>query len=356
MYKSRQPSIPAWLSFLLSLAFVVSAITVIIFAYLTAQVLWTKSVNPVEAAAADSAAVELELAQEGPAVAPSVVPGQPTPTLIPTSAAREGDQRTNILLMGIDRRPGQSFISRTDSMMLMSVDGQGSKAAILSIPRDLYVMIPGHGLDRINTAFVYGSTGNNPAGGAAMAMQTVEYNLGVHLDHYVLVDFSAVTKAVDTLGGIDVYVPYEINDPKYPDMNYGYDPLYIPAGLQNMDGRTALKYARTRHIDNDFGRAARQQQVIMAARDKALGLGLAGLLSRAPQLYKRVEHGIFTDLSLEQIVQLAGTAGDIDSDNIRNEILNLDYVSPFRTEQGSQVLVLDPEKGTPFIRSLFYDE
>ncbi len=189
-----------------------------------------------------------------------------------------------------------------------------------------------------------------------MAMQTVEFNLGVHVDHYVLVDFSAVTKTIDTLGGIDVYVPFEINDPTFPDMNYGYDPLYIPSGLQHMDGRTALKYARTRHVDNDFGRAARQQQVIMVARDKALGLGLAGLLARAPELYKRVENGVRTDLSLEQIVKLATTAGNMDSENIRSEILDLDYVSPFLTDQGSQVLVLDPEKSTPLIRSLFYDE
>lgn len=356
MHRPRNPALPTWLSFLLSAAFVISSVTVLIFAYLTAQVLWTRSVNPVEAAAADASAIELELAQEGPALAPAISPGEPTPTLIPTSEAWENDERTNILLMGIDRRPGEAFISRTDSMMLVSVDGQNEKASVLSIPRDLYVNIPGHGLDRINTAFVYGSTGNNPAGGAAMAMHTVEYNLGVHIDHYVLVDFSAVTKTIDTLGGVDVYVPFEINDPTFPDMDYGYDPLYIPSGLQHMDGHTALKYARTRHVDNDFGRAARQQQVIMAARDKALGLGLADLLSRAPQLYQRVEHGVRTDLSLEQIVQLARDVGKIDSENIRSDVLDLDYVSTHLTDQGSQVLVLETDKVTPLVHDMFYSE
>ncbi len=356
MHRTRNPALPAWLSFLLSAAFVISSVTVLIFAYLTAQVIWTRSVNPVEAAAADASTVELELGQDGPAMAPVILPGEPTPTLIPTSEAGDNDNRTNILLMGIDRRPGEAFISRTDSMMLISVDGQNEKASVLSIPRDLYVMIPGHGLDRINTAFVYGSVGNNPAGGAAMAMSTVEYNLGVHIDHYVLVDFGAVTKTIDTLGGVDVYVPFEINDPTFPDMDYGYEPLYIPSGLQHMDGRTALKYARTRHVDNDFGRAARQQQVIMAARDKALGLGLADLLSRAPQLYQRIEHGVRTDLSLEEIVRLAGDVGKIDSENIRSEILDLDYVSTHLTDQGSQVLVLEPDKVTPFVHELFYSE
>jgi LCP family protein required for cell wall assembly len=354
--KSKQPLLPTWLSFLLSVAFVLSAVAVIIFAYLTSQVLWTRAVNPVEAAAAEVVAVELQLEQEGPALAPSIVPGEPTPTLIPTSEAWAGDERTNILLMGIDRRPGESFISRTDSMMIISIDPQDKTAAMLSVPRDLYVTIPGYGNDRVNTAFVYGSAGNNPAGGAALAMRTLEYNLGIHLDHYVLIDFGAVIKGVDTLGGIDLTVPYEINDPIFPDMNYGYDPLYIPAGYQHMDGITALKYARTRHIDNDFGRAARQQQVIMAARDKALGLGIVDLLSRAPDLYRRVDEGIRSDLSLEQIVQVARTASDVSGENIRNEVLDGRFVSPFVTDKGAQVLVLDPAKGTPFIQSLFYDE
>ncbi len=89
MRNSRQPALPAWLSFMLSAAFVVSSITVIIFAYLTAQVLWTRSVNPVEAAAADTASVELQLEQEGPVLVPLITPGEPTPTLIPTSVAWE---------------------------------------------------------------------------------------------------------------------------------------------------------------------------------------------------------------------------------------------------------------------------
>jgi anionic cell wall polymer biosynthesis LytR-Cps2A-Psr (LCP) family protein len=178
----------------------------------------------------------------------------------------------------------------------------------------------------------------------------------VPVDHYVLVDFSAVTKGVDTLGGVDVYVPFDIDDPTYPDMNYGYDPLYIPAGLQHLDGHTALKYARTRHVDNDFGRAYRQQQVLLAARDKALGLGITGLLARAPELYKRVEQGIRTDLSMEQIVQLSQAASAIDSENIRNEVLDQNYVSPFITDKGAQVLVLDPEATTPLINELFYGE
>jgi LCP family protein required for cell wall assembly len=354
--KSQSPVLPGWLSILLSVAFVLASFAVIVFAYLTMQVIWTRAINPVEAAAADVAAIELQLDQDGPPPAMALAPGEPTPTLIPTSEARAADERTNILVMGIDRRPGESFISRTDSMMLISIDPQGETASILSIPRDLYTVIPGYGLDRINTAYVYGSSADNPAAGAALAMSTVEYNLGVPVDHYVLVDFSAVTKGIDALGGVDLYVPYDINDPTYPDMDYGYDPLFIPAGLQHMDGQTALKYARTRHVDNDFGRGARQQQVLLAAREKALGLGITGLLARAPELFQRVEQGIRTDLSLEQLVQLSQVASGLDSEQIRNVVLDQNYVSPFITEQGAQVLVLNPESTTPLINEMFYAE
>jgi LCP family protein required for cell wall assembly len=283
-------------------------------------------------------------------------PAEPTPTLIPTSEPWGGSDQVNILLMGIDRRPGEPFISRTDSMMIVSLDPEGKRVSILSVPRDLYVVIPGRGRDRINTAFVYGAAGNNPAGGAALSMQTVEYNLGVPINHYVLVDFSAVIQGVDALGGIDINIPFTIDDPTFPDMYYGYDPLYIPAGWQHLDGTLALKYARTRHMDSDFGRAQRQQQVILAARDKALSLGITGLLAKAPVLYQQLEQGIRTDLSLEQIVSLAKTASDVPSENIQSDVLDYDYVSSYRTEAGAQVLILDNEKAAALIQQLFYAE
>ncbi|MBK6328622.1 MAG: LCP family protein [Chloroflexi bacterium] len=348
--------IPGWLAFALSTAFVFSGIAVIIFAYLTFQVIWSRPLNPIEQAAAEVADVDLQLEQVGPAVPPTLQIGMPTPTLFPTQEPWQGDDRINILLMGIDRRPGEAFVSRTDSIMIVSVDPATETVSILSIPRDLYVVIPGRGRDRINTAFVYGSSGNDPESGASLSMQTVAYNLGVPVDHYILVDFSAVTRGVDTLGGIDVYVPYDISDPTYPSMDYGYDPFYISAGTQHMDGETALKYARTRHADNDFGRANRQQQVILAARDKALSLGIGGLLSRAPSLYSQLENGIRTDLSLEQIISLAKTVSDIPSEQIRSEVLDYDYVSSYLTETGAQVLILDNEKATTLIRELFYNE
>lgn len=355
MQRTNQTILPNWLTYALSIAFVFSGIAVVIFAYLTFQVMLNRPLNPLERAATEVAGVDLQLDQIGPAAAPTLLVGEPTPTLMPTSEPWRGTERVTILLMGIDRRPGESFISRTDTMMLLSMDPQTDTASILSIPRDLYVVIPGHGRDRINTAFVYGSAGNNPVGGAALAMQTVEYNLGVRINHYMLVDFSAVINGIDALGGITVFVPRDLSDPTYPDMNYGYDPLFIPAGTQQMDGATALKYARTRHPDNDFGRAQRQQQVILAVRNQALSLGIPRLVAQAPTLYRQLEQGIRTDLSLEQLVRLATAASDLPSDNIRNEVLDYRYVSSFLTERGAQVLILQNEQAAPLIQDLFYE-
>jgi len=354
--KGSKSHIPGWLAFLLSVAFVFSAVAVIIFAYLTFQVVIQRPLNPMDNAVAEIADIDLQLEQDGPLLsAPTIELGMPTPTLFPTQEPWGGTDRVNLLLMGIDRRPGQAFISRTDSMMIVSIDPATESISILSVPRDLYVTIPGRGRDRINTAFVYGASGNNPEGGASLAIQTVAYNLGVPIDHYLMVDFSAVTKGIDILGGIDVYVAQAINDPTYPDMNYGYDPLFIPAGTQHLDGEMALKYARTRHADTDFGRSARQQQVMISARDKALSLGVGSLLTKAPSIYRQLESGVKTDLSLDQLIALAKTVSEIPKENIQNEVLGYDYVSSYRTENGAHVLILNNATAGPLIQEMFYN-
>ena len=351
--KSNHSILPIWLSLLLSIAFVGSGTAVLAFGYLTAQAVWNQPLNPLDVAAAEVAGISLDLDQIAPPEVIIMQDAGPTPTLIPTREFKT--DRTNILLMGIDRRPGEAFISRTDSIMVLSIDHQNDKISILSIPRDLYVIIPGRGRDRINTAFVYGASGNNPAGGAALAMSTIEYNLGIHIDHYLLIDFAAFINGINALGGIDIYVPVTINDTMYPDMNYGYDPFYIEAGQQVIDGETALKYARTRYQDSDFVRASRQQQILLAARQKALSLGVTEMVRRAPTLYRQVEQGVRTDLSLQELVTLAQLAADIPRESIRNEVLDQRYVSGHRTEQGASVQVMNNETTAQLIRELFYD-
>lgn len=357
--RRKRFALPTWLGLLLGITILISSCAVSILIFFTADSVWAvmqQPFNPLESAAEEVAGTALPpLVQEGGIVpaelAPNVTIVTPPPTSIPID-----DDRVTILLMGIDRRPGEAFISRTDTMILASVDTRDNSVSLLSIPRDLYVIIPGYGRDRINTAFVYGSGGDNPAGGATLAMQTVEYNLGVPVDHYFMVDFNAFIQTIDTLGGVDVDVPYDINDPTFPDMNYGYDPLFIPAGRQHFDGTTALKYARTRHQDNDFYRAQRQQQIILAVRSKVLGLGVAEMLRQAPTIYTRVKEGIRTDMSIEEMLQLANVLKDVSDENLRNEVLDHNYVTAFTTEAGASVLVLINEAAAPLIEELFLND
>lgn len=249
----------------------------------------------------------------------------------------EASDRVTILLMGADTRPSETgYRTPTDTIMLLSVDRNAKTVGLISIPRDLYVDIPGYGFDRINTAYV--------RGGGQLAMQTVANTMGVPVDHYLLVQFDAFTTLVDEIGGIDIYVPTEIYDPEFPAECYsredcGFDPLYIPAGQQHMDGITALKYARVRHIDTDFERSRRQQAVLMAVRDRIVSLEMAPrLLQRAPALYNTLTDSFRTDMSLEAMLQLAQLANEIDSENIHAAVIDSNYVTSITAPNGAAVL------------------
>jgi LCP family protein required for cell wall assembly len=252
-----------------------------------------------------------------------------------------GTQRVTVLVMGIDRRPGEDENGYpTDSMILLTVDPVAQTGAMLSIPRDLWVEIPGYGVDRINTANRTGDYFAYPGGGPALAVKTVEYNLGIEVDYYVRLDFHAFETLIDTIGGIDVDNPADINDPYYPDGSYGYEPFYLPAGKQHLNGHDALRYARTRHDASDIARAERQQQVVLAVRDRVTSLNmLSSLIPQAPQLYQTLNESIWTDLSLEQIVGLALLAQDIPRENIQHEVIDYRYVLDYTTADGRQVLV-----------------
>ncbi len=175
-----------------------------------------------------------------------------------TRAAGLGARSFTVLVLGTDQRPDERGRDpgRTDSIMLVSTGPSGG-VAMVSIPRDLWVPIPGAGEGRINTAYRIGEL-NRPGGGAALAQRAVGDALGVHVDRVVLVDMAAVRGIVDQLGGIDVDNPALLVDDAYPTDDYGTKRIEIPAGRQHLDGEMALAYARTRHQDSDFGRMARQ--------------------------------------------------------------------------------------------------
>ena len=252
-----------------------------------------------------------------------------------------GTERVNILAMGIDQREHEQGPWRTDTMIVFTLDPVTMSAGMLSIPRDLWVPIRGYEEGRINTAHYLGELYDHPGGGPALALDTVQYNLGVPIHHYVRVNFAAFVELVDRIGGIDITVEEDIDDPLYPDEAFGYDPLHITAGQHHFDGEMALKYARTRHsIGGDFDRAKRQQQVIMAVFDRVTQLdNLPDLAVQAPALWEAMQDSVVTDLNLDEIVALAVLAKEIDPENMSFGVIDEHYTQFWTTPDGQQVLI-----------------
>ncbi len=257
-----------------------------------------------------------------------------------------GKERVNILVMGIDERGFEKGPWRTDTMMIATVDPVTLQAGVLSIPRDLWVSIPEFKEARINTAHFYGDAYKYPGGGPALAMKTVEVNLGIKPQYYVRINFDGFVRLIDLIGGVDIEVEKPINDPTYPAYdNYGYDPLYIPAGLQHFDGELALKYVRTRHGSSDFSRARRQQQLIRAVLKKLKDpVVLAKLLPKASEIFDIMGNTVQTDLTRDEILALANLALKIEPDTIRFGVIDEKCTSPFVTADGQQVLLPNMEK------------
>lgn len=263
---------------------------------------------------------------------------QPTREPLPNISAGE---RVNVLVLGIDRRPSEKCPCRTDTMMIATLDPKTSTAGLITLPRDLYVPIPTIGEARINQAHWYGELYKYPGSGPGLAKKTVEYNFGRTIHYYVLVDFAGFRKVIDTLGGIDIDVPKAINDPTYPDENFGYSPLVIPAGRIHMNGDLALKYARTRHQDGDFGRSRRQIQVLMAIRDKALRLDI---LPKLPSLVQSMWGTIETDMKPTEVIALAQAGAKVKTENIKTGSVDQTMTVQFKTSTGAEVLWFDRAK------------
>lgn len=250
-------------------------------------------------------------------------------------------ERVTFLLLGVDQRPGEEGPWRSDTMVVVTVDPKSMTAGMLSIPRDLYVEIPGYGDRRINMSHFLGDAYDYPGGGPSLATRTVEHNLGIPVHYYIRVNFQGFREIVNHLGGITVHVEEEIWDYRYPDGQYGYSTIHIPAGVQVMNGRMALQYARTRHAGSDFDRLRRQQQVLMAIRRKALGLDL---LPKIPALARTMGHAVETDLQLGEVIALANIVAQIDAEDIHFSAIDETMTVPIDLEDVGEVLFPEREK------------
>jgi len=261
-----------------------------------------------------------------------------------------GSERLNLLLLGLDQRPGSALPGRTDVIVIASVDPSQRKVALLSIPRDLWVEIPGHGESRINSAYFYGEFDGAEGGGPGLMQRTIEHNFGISIDHYGTLEFECFRRIIDILGGITVDVPEDIRDERYPDDSYGYMSIHIPAGRQQMDGATALQYVRARHESSDFSRMRRQQQVILAMREKALRLDV---LFSLPELIPLLGEAFSTDLPVESLLALANLGAQIQLDDIGLRVVDESLTIPYVAPDGAQVLLPRMDQIRALIGQLF---
>lgn len=232
------------------------------------------------------------------------------------------DRYLNIVLLGSDKRPG-SGAWRTDSMIIVSVDTASNIVRLLSIPRDLWVYIPGHGYNRVNTADLWGELAKKGTG-PERVKQTIHHNLGIPIHYYVRVDFQGFMKIIDTVGGIDVDV-----DCPLPDIK-------LSAGMHHMNGAQALRYARSRYSTSDFDRGRRQRKVLMALWDQALTLDI---IPRLPQLWWTMANSFQTDLTLDQVINLAYVGVQLKPQRILSRSIGPSLVQSWMTPQGAAVLL-----------------
>ncbi|GAP13423.1 transcriptional attenuator, LytR family [Longilinea arvoryzae] len=281
--------------------------------------------------------------QSAPGTISTTSPGGFNPSSAPTAEPWDGNSRVTILLMGLDFRDWESGeVPRTDTMMLLTVDPLSRTAGMLSIPRDMWVNIPGYDYSKINNAYRFGELDKVPGGGPGLAMQTVEEFLGVPIQYYVQVDFDAFVKIIDEVGGVKVDVPQEITLEAVGSL----EEVTLQPGRVTLPGNLALSYARIREgAGDDFGRAARQQQVIMGVRDRILDFNqLPTLIAKAPAIYNELSSGIHTNLTLDQIIQLAWLMPQIDKQNIKSAVIGTDAVEFGKSPDGLDILRPIPDK------------
>ncbi len=248
----------------------------------------------------------------------------------------QGTEPVNILLLGIDKRDDEPIEgTRSDTMILASIDPVSKSASMVSLPRDMWVNIPGctpragciGGMQRINVA--------HAVGGPDLAMKTVSTDFGVPIQYYARVDFRGFQQMVDAVDGVVIDVDWPVKDDEYPTADYGYQRIYFGPGPQLMSGEQALEYARSRHGTSDFARAGRQQKVIVSVRNRVLQLDM---LSHAPELLGIAQKSVSTNLTPVQMLALAKLVSQIDRDRINNLVIDANYVTPFVGSDGADLL------------------
>lgn len=256
----------------------------------------------------------------------------------------------NVLVLGVDTREVEGD-QNADVIMIARVDFITNEVRVVSIPRDLQVEIPGHGLSKINGAYNVGiqEDPDNEVAGVVKMRDTIEYNFGVRIDEFLLVDFNGFEDVIDAVGGITINVPERIEDDAYPTEDFGTTTLIIEKGKQEMDGETALAYARTRHQDNDDMRRERQMLVLRALLDKGQSLGS---VTRITQVIRAGGDAVLTSIGWNKQLALINVALKLDQRDIVMENITEPLVQPGTSESGAWIYVGDPEEIGLFIEDV----
>ncbi len=258
-------------------------------------------------------------------------------------------QPFTVLLLGSDdasKFPPDRL--NTQSMILLRVDPASKQATMLSIPRDLWVEVPGMGMTKISLAY--------SRGGAQAAISVVESTFKVHIDDYVWIGLNGLVQLIDRLGGVNVFVTNPVMDDFYPsDLTTGGDPyayyrVAVLPGAEHLDGVHALQYVRSRHGDlrGDFARSERQQQVLLALKAQAAHLNIADL----PALAAAFNGEIKTSISLDRLRQLMSIANEFDSSRVTRIVLLPPYTSEGFAD-GQDVVFPDWSRILPLVHQSF---
>lgn len=302
-----------------------------------------------------------------PVVEGYATPVETPPTAIPTPVqpVTVPDGVINVMLLGSDRREDTGGY-RTDTIVIVSINRKAGTVNMLSLPRDLYVYIPGWTMNRINTAAGRGSSVGWPGGGPGLLKDTLLYNFGITVHYYARVEFDNFKDIVDILGGVEVPVDcalqgWVLKAPRkersdfssfddyvaYTDPESGnWEPYTLSVGVHHLDGYMALWYARLRQgIEpgksyTDYDRARRQQQVLRAILNQSQSLGL---VTRIPELWAQYSDLVETDMGLGNMLQLAPIAADMDNSKINSYIITPDLLTAWVVPtDGSQVSLPSP--------------
>lgn len=262
---------------------------------------------------------------------------------LPTPEPWDGVSRINLLVMGLDYRDWEAGETpRTDTMIVFTLDPLNNTAGMISIPRDLWVTIPGFETNKINTAYYLGEVYNLPGGGPGLAAKTVEELLGVPIHYYAQIDFQAFVDFIDHIEGVRL----TFDEPMVLDRLGKWNTVTIEPGVVTLPGDYALAYVRARKTEGgDFDRSERQQNLIMAVRDRILEFDMMPkLVAKAPEIYSDLAAGIRTNISLNEAIKLGWSALDVDRNEIKQVVISNEYVTLGKSPDGLDILKPVPDK------------